>query len=123
MFDDDEGGDMKLLTKEIIRKFPAIHATEEKDPSEVQIIAKFFCPWNQWTWFATEMELVQDEKDDGTPIEEDYLFFGYVVGHEKELGYFVLSDLLSVTGPWGLTIERDRHFQGTLAEVMSGKKS
>ena len=52
----------------------------------------------------------------------DYLFFGYVVGFENELGYFVLSELESVSYH-GLRIERDVFFTGTLAEVMSGRKS
>jgi len=39
------------------------------------------------------------------------------------LGYFVLSELQKVNGPCGLKIERDLHFTGTLAEVISGRKS
>lgn len=112
---------MKLLTQELIRNFPAIHATEGKDPAEVQIIAKFFTPWSNWTWFATELEKIEDTNEDGS-IREDYMFFGYVVGHFKELGYFVLSELEEVNGPFGLKIERDLHFSGTLADVMSGKR-
>lgn len=104
---------MKLLTKELIRKFPAIGETSEKDPSEVEVIAKFFTPWAGWTWYATECQ----EEEEG-----DYLFFGYVVGHERELGYFVLSELEGVKGPFELTIERDLHWSGTLADVMSGKR-
>jgi hypothetical protein len=40
------------------------------------------------------------------------MFFGLVEGHEKELGYFNLSELQSVKGPFGLKIERDMHFDG-----------
>ena len=40
----------------------------------------------------------------------DWLLFGLVQGFEKELGYFMLSELQSATGPMGLHIERDRHF-------------
>jgi hypothetical protein len=119
-----KGGKMKLLTKEIVARLPAIKSTEDKDPSEIPIIAKFFTPWSNWTWFVTEAELIED----GSVLDEndhptDFLFFGYVVGHEKELGYFVLSELEEVTGPCGLKIERDLYFSATLAEVMSGKKS
>jgi hypothetical protein len=112
------GGVMKLITKEIIAKLPAIHEMESKDPSEVPIICKFFTPWSNWSWFVVEGELQVD--DEGN--EEDFLFFGYVVGHSKELGYFVLSELEECKGPWGLRIERDLHFSGTLEEVMSGKR-
>ena len=96
---------MKLLTKELIKKFPPLNANDGKDPSEVPIIAKFFDPTGSWTWYATEY--------DG----ED-MFFGLVNGFEKELGYFSLSELQSVKGLLGLGIERDLHFKGkTLADV------
>lgn len=104
---------MKLLTKEIIKSLPPIGSTDGKDPADVPVIVKFFTPWSNWTWWATE----------GQVEEEDFLFFGVVEGHYKEMGYFVLSELASVTGPAGLKIERDLHFIGTLAEVMSGKKT
>lgn len=100
---------MMLLTQEIRRKFPPLYATEIKDPKDIPIIAKFFTPDSSWTWYATEF--------DG----ED-TFFGYVVGHEKEMGYFSLAELKSARGKMGLPIERDRWFSGTLAEVMDGRK-
>ena len=97
------------MTKELIDKMPKLYANEDKKPENVKIIVKFFCPWNQWTWYATEME------KDG----EDFRFFGFVRGLENELGYFMLSELESVTGKFGLKIERDLHFgEHTLAEVM-----
>ena len=50
--------------------------------------------------------------------EVDYQFFGLVDGHERELGYFVLSELEEVRGPMGLPIERDLYWQPkTLAEI------
>ena len=50
--------------------------------------------------------------------EVDFKFFGLVEGHEKELGYFVLSELEEVRGPMGLPIERDLHFKPkTLEEI------
>ena len=42
--------------------------------------------------------------------QENFLFFGYVVGHEAEWGYFRLSELEVVRGPGGLWIERDLYF-------------
>ena len=41
---------MKLLTKEIEKKLPKLYS-QEKVENPV-IIVKFFCPWNQWTWFS-----------------------------------------------------------------------
>jgi hypothetical protein len=38
------------------------------------------------------------------------VFFGYVIGFEKEWGYFALSELEAIRGAGGLTIERDLYF-------------
>lgn len=112
---------MKLLTKEIAQKLPPFHAMEGKEPGEIPIIVKFFCPWNQWTWYAYEGQPVED--DEGKPTE-DYLFFGYVRGVCEEFGYFLLSELEEITAPGGLClkIERDLYFQGTLQDVLEGKR-
>ncbi len=89
---------MKLLTQELRDKLPALGATEkEDDPSA---IVKFFTPDSSWTWFATEF--------DG----ED-TFFGAVSGAEFELGYFSLSELEALRGPFGLAVERDLYFKPT----------
>jgi hypothetical protein len=84
---------MKLLTKEIIRKLPAL------DEGDGTAHVKFFHPMSNWTWYATEF--------DG----ED-MFFGLVCGHTKEIGYFSLSELQSVN-VMGLSIERDKYFEPT----------
>lgn len=45
-------------------------------------------------------------------IGTDYsLKIGLVDGFFEELGYFTLSELESVQGPFGLGIERDKHFK------------
>lgn len=93
---------MKLLTKEIEHNLPKLGANEGKKPEETPIAVKFFCPWNQWTWYATEGERQKDSSD--------MMFFGYVRGMENEFGYFCLSEIESVQGPGGLKIERDAHF-------------
>lgn len=90
---------MKLLTKEIEKKLPKLYS-QEKVENPV-IIVKFFCPWNQWKWFSCEVE----KQKNG-----DWLFFGMVHGDDHELGYFLLSELEGVTGPFGLKIERDKYF-------------
>ena len=87
---------MKLLTKEIENMFKKVgYQDGVEDPV---VVAKFFTPWTNWTWFATEYD------------PESRLFFGMVHGHEKELGYFSLDELMSVNGPFGLKIERDMAF-------------
>jgi len=87
---------MKLLTKEITEKMPKLYGQGDKGDDAIAFV-KFFCPWNSWTWYATEYE-------DGT-------FFGLVKGSEAELGYFTLGELQGVTGPMGLKIERDLYFK------------
>lgn len=95
---------MKLLTKEIEKVIPALYSTENTKLEDKIAICKFFTPWSNWTWYVTEGE----KQEDG-----DYLFFGYVVGFEKEFGYFTLSELESIKGRFGLKIERDRSFRPT----------
>ena len=55
-------------------------------------------PRTGWTWYVTEF----DGEDS---------FFGYVVGFEKELGYFSLSELQGIRGALGLPVERDLYFE------------
>ena len=51
--------------------------------------------------------------------EGDFLFFGFVIGFEKEWGYFSLNEMESARGPYGLSIERDLYFTpGPLSEVL-----
>lgn len=98
---------MKLLTEELESQFPRLRETEDKDLAQVRIVAKFFDPCSQWTWYATEYD----------PIER--LFFGLVRGFEVEFGYFSLDELEAVKGRLGLGIERDLYFgEHTLAEAM-----
>ena len=104
---------MKLLPKEIRETLPPLYSQDGKGGKAV-VHVKFFTPSSSWSWFATEGEAVKD--DSGSEI--DFKFFGLVEGHEKELGYFVLSELEEVRGPMGLPIERDLHFKPkTLAEI------
>ena len=96
---------MKLLTKELINKIPKLYEQESKGLDAIAYV-KFFTPWSNWTWYATEF----DGKD---------TFFGLVDGLEKELGYFSLSELENIKGPLGLKIERDLYFEPiTLKELM-----
>jgi hypothetical protein len=104
---------MKLLSKEIREQLPPLYSQDGKGGKAV-VYVKYFTPSSSWTWFATEGESVLDESGK----EVDFKFFGLVEGHEKELGYFVLSELEEVRGPLGLPIERDLHFKPkTLEEI------
>lgn len=86
-----------FITKEIRDRIPKLYAQDGKG-DEAIVYVKWFCPWNQWTWFATEMDPETGE------------CFGLVVGHETELGYFSTEELKSLTHWSGLYIERDYHW-------------
>lgn len=105
---------MKLLTQKIIKRMPKLYSTQNLLPEEKRIIVKFFCPWNNWTWYVLEGE---------KQGPDDWMFFGYVKGHFSELGYFLLSELREVRGPWGLKIERDAYFdeRKTLQDIITGE--
>ncbi len=89
---------MELLTEELRKVLPPLYSQERnKDPT---VWIKFFTPDSNWTWYVTE----------GSVEEDDFLFFGYVVGIAEEWGYFVLSELKAARGPLNLPIERDLYF-------------
>ena len=96
---------MKLLTKELRKKLPPIGSTDGAGEEAVAQV-KFFTPDSSWTWFAVEGGPVLDEEGN----EVDFELFGLVYGQEREMGYFLLSELESVKGPLGLAIERDLYF-------------
>lgn len=84
-----------LMTQELLNRLPKLYSQEAvEDPVA---IAKFFTPDSSWSWYPVE-------------FDGDDLFFGLVIGFERELGYFLLSELESCRGPLGLSIERDLHF-------------
>ena len=97
---------MKLMTKELRRKLPAIYETQLQE-TDVMCVAKFFTPDANWTWYVIEGSPSLD--DDGNEI--DFTFFGVVDGIEMEMGYFSLKELQSVRGNLGLPIERDLYWQ------------
>ena len=90
---------LKLLTDEIKKIIPSLRDQEKLGLSAIVYI-KFFTPDSNWTWYATEFDGVDT-------------FFGLVDGFEKELGYFSLSELESIRGPFGLKVERDLYFKPT----------
>jgi len=100
---------MMLLTKELRTKLPKLYSQEDKG-LDAKALVKFFTPYSSWTWYASEF--------DG----ED-LFFGLVDGLERELGYFSLKELESLTVSFGAVevpgVERDRNWEPkTLRELL-----
>lgn len=102
-----------ITVEEIPKDLPSLYAQEnETDP---MVYVKYFDPTGSWTWYATE----------GSPVDEyglydtdrdkvDFLFFGYVLGHDAELGYFSFNELANVhkdlNGLDALPIEQDISF-------------
>jgi hypothetical protein len=80
---------MALLTAELRARLPVLYSQDGNQDPVVHL--KFFTPDSNWTWFVTE----------GSEDEEDFRFFGFVIGLEEERGYFMLSELESVRGPIG----------------------
>nr|MCU0322208.1 DUF2958 domain-containing protein [Chitinophagaceae bacterium] len=75
---------MELLTAELRQKLPPLYSQENIEPKQQIVHCRFFHPYSDWTWFVTE----------GQPNNDDYIFFGYVIGFAEEWGYFSLSELL-----------------------------
>jgi hypothetical protein len=104
---------MMLLTKANRAALPALYSQDGKGMEAVAQV-KFF-GGGRWTWYASEF----DGKD---------TFFGYIVsglGADcDELCYFSLAELESIKfPPFGLPIERDRHFEPcTLRECAGGTR-
>lgn len=88
---------MKLITKTLAKQIPALYAQDGKGKDATAFV-KLFTPDANWTWFITEMDPETGE------------CFGLVDGHERELGYFSLTELEALRGPLGLPVERDLHF-------------
>ena len=86
---------MKLLTKALERKLPALHSATGK------AFVKWFTPDANWTWYVMEYDPKTGE------------CFGLVDGLEKEFGYFTLNQVQEVRGKFGLPVERDLLFETT----------
>jgi hypothetical protein len=96
---------MKLLTKAVEKKLGRhpLYSTDATPVEEKDVLVKFFNPTGSGTWFIFEGEKTEDG---------DWRFFGLCHIHEWELGYVLLSELAGYEGPFGLGIERDRHWHG-----------
>ncbi len=103
---------MKLLTKGILEQTSELLDDDGKDNHKRNVTAKFFDPTGSFTWYLTE---IGEDKD---------LCFGLVTSQYEpngELGYFTISELESIQGPFGLGIERDVNFQTTTLDIIMDK--
>ena len=92
---------MKLLTKALEKKLPALHSATGK------AFVKWFAPDANWTWYVMEYDPKTGE------------CFGLVDGLEKEFGYFTLNQVQEVRGKFGLPVERDLLFETTDVEELT----
>jgi hypothetical protein len=88
-----------LLPIEMRKALPPLNS--QQGISDPIVHAKFLSRDSNWVWYVTE----------GSPQDDDFLFFGFVVGVEKEWGYFSLFELTEARPPWEFPIERDLHFK------------
>lgn len=63
-------------------------------------VVKFFNPFGQGTWLATELD------------EDGDILFGLADLGYPELGSWSLSEMAAIRLPFGVGIERDLHFEG-----------
>lgn len=94
---------MQLMTKKIERK-ARVQYPKGNDLKQL-VVAKFFDPCSQWTWYLMNQD----------PEDPDYLW-GIVKGFEVETGSFSLKELTDYKGRFGLGIERDLYFRPMLAK-------
>ena len=93
---------MKLLPCKTREKLPNLGDQDDKGGKAVAY-AKCCTPDGSFTWYITEGSPVKDNENNVI----DYILFGLVDGHCKELGYFRLSELESVHGMMVLPVEHD----------------
>ena len=82
----------ELLPDDLAAQLPPLRGQEHLGWDGI-VHVKYFSPYTNWTWYATEYDGVDE-------------FYGFVIGFEPEAGYFTLSELQSM----GALIERDLYF-------------
>lgn len=93
---------MKLITKEIEKRIENTPLYSQDGKGKLaKVICKFFV--GPATWLVLE-----GRKE----ASGDILFYGLTdLGYGFEYGYFTLSQLMKVRGPFGLPVERDMYFK------------
>lgn len=92
---------MKLITKDIEKRFEKYPLYSQDDVEQKKVIAYFFggCAF---TYIAVEAERLDND---------DWRFYGACdLGHGFEWGYFMLSDINRRYPPFGLPLERDKYY-------------
>ena len=95
----------KLIPQTLLSDIPDLYETEGQ--TNPLCYVKLFMPDSHWTWYIIEFS--KSDRD---------TCYGYVHGFEDELGYFTLTELESVHGALGLSVERDLSFTPTLLSTL-----
>jgi hypothetical protein len=107
---------MKLLTKEILKKLTdrnALIAQRNRSydyeyAADDKVIVKYFNPYGTGTWWIMSGEKLENG---------DWELFGLCELQYREWGTVLLSELESVRVYGQFKLERDRHFDGTYADL------
>lgn len=107
---------MKIITKAIEKAFEKQGDTSQKSAKDIKIVMKLFNPAGAGTWYIYEK------------LDEDIYMAFVNLGDPQmaECGTVSMSELMGLRLPFGLSIERDMHFDPlskTLEEVMDTIKS
>lgn len=107
---------MKIITKAIEQAFAKQGYTGNKETKDIKIVMKLFNPTGAGTWYIYEKE-------------NDDIYMAFVNLNDPEMaecGRVSMSELMSLRLPFGLSIERDMHFEPlsrTLKDVIDTIKS
>lgn len=97
----------ELLSARDRKRLPPLYSQENNRNQKAQV--HFFDLLTKWSWYAIEF--------DGEDI-----FFGLVLGFEKELGYFSLSEFKEVNRTAGFNrIVKDVDFKPQSVKAISKK--
>jgi len=90
---------MDLLPDNLRRQLPALYSQSNLKTEDKLIHLKYIFPMGRWTWYVIE----------GSPQDDDFLFYGFVIGLSEEWRYFTLSQLEQID-VCGVRVERDDTF-------------
>ncbi|WP_425448735.1 DUF2958 domain-containing protein [Dethiothermospora halolimnae] len=92
----------ELFNKELKERLevPNLYETDGKEEKETIVKVRFYDLCSSWEWYLIEADIK----------EEGVICFGWVVGFEKELGYFSINELEDINKKFPRII-RDEEFE------------
>jgi len=98
---------MDILPSELCKIVPPLNSQEGvTDP----MVYMRFLTDSGWTWYVTE----------GSQEDDDFIFFGFVIGLEEEWGNFSLYELIEVRDLFGRPVKRDLDFTpGRFSQIIA----